>query len=282
MKKNNITNKTLYPRIKLQNAMNTTRNKLNKGKFNRESFEIVEEIIETDKIPEEFDNYTIIQLTDIHIGQWINKEILEGIIEIVNELNADLIVMTGDYVSYKTEEHLDELEEAFKKIKRHDAILSVLGNHDHWTDSDKVKKTLKNAGIINLENDVYSIERNDKRLQIAGADSTTYNKDNIDKIINKIDKEYPAIMLVHEPDFADITSKYDSFFLQLSGHSHGGQIEIPKIGTPVRGKNFKKYPSGRYEVNNMVQYTSRGVGTNAFWIRINCPPEITKITLKKI
>ncbi len=88
-------------------------------------------------------------------------------------------------------------------------------------------------------------------------------------------------MLAHEPDFADTTSQLEPFILQLSGHSHGGQIEIPKIGTPIRGKNFLKYPLGKYKVKNMIQYTSRGLGTNAFWFRINSSPEITKITLKR-
>ena len=87
-------------------------------------------------------------------------------------------------------------------------------------------------------------------------------------------------MLAHEPDFADTTSKLSQFILQLSGHSHGGQITLPHIGTPIRGKNFIKYPIGKYQIENLTQYTSRGVGTNAFWIRINCTPEITKITLK--
>ena len=59
-------------------------------------------------------------------------------------------------------------------------------------------------------------------------------------------------------------------------------MNIPKLGTPIRGKYFLKYPSGKYNVNDMIQYTSRGVGTNGFWLRINCPPEITKIILKKV
>jgi predicted MPP superfamily phosphohydrolase len=86
--------------------------------------------------------------------------------------------------------------------------------------------------------------------------------------------------LAHEPDFADISAKTNRFSLQLSGHSHGGQFVIPKLGTPFRGNGFWKYPLGRYQVKEMVLYTNRGIGTNAFWIRVNCAPEITVIDLQ--
>lgn len=271
-----------YARKKIQTAMNYTRNKLKKGKFNVDEFEVVSVEIESDKIDSAFDNYTIIQLTDIHLGQWITKEKLMGIVELINKENADLIVLTGDYVSYKVDDCLDDLEEALKHLKAEDAILSVLGNHDHWINPVKVKHSLERCNIINLENEVYTIYKDGSKLQIAGVDSITYDKDDINQVMERIDENSPAIMLAHEPDFADITSRYDPFILQLSGHSHGCQISIPKIGTPIRGKNFLKYPSGEYKVNEMIQYTSRGIGTNAFWLRINCPPEITKIILKKV
>ena len=148
-------------------------------------------------------------------------------------------------------------------------------------DAKKVKEALNNANIINLENDVYPLQKQNKTLQIAGVDSITLHKDDIEKVKEKLEKNTPAIMLAHEPDFADTTSKLPQFILQLSGHSHGGQITLPHIGTPIRGKNFIKYPIGKYQIENLTQYTSRGVGTNAFWIRINCTPEITKIPLTR-
>ena len=262
--------------------MNTTRNKLTKGKFDRNSFEIVPLNIKTDKISREFDNYKIVHITDIHIGQWITKDKLEGVTEIINDLHPDTIVLTGDYVSYQADEHLDDLNDCLKKLKAKDVKLSVLGNHDYWTKPDEIKEVLKKSDIINLENEVYTINKNKSKLQIAGIDCVTVGKDNIKQIEEKLDENIPAIMLAHEPDFADTTSKYNPFILQLSGHSHGGQLSVPLIRTPIRGKNFIKYPSGEYKVNNMIQYTNRGIGTNMFWFRINCPPEITEVMLKKV
>ena len=127
------------PKSIVQKAMNTTRNRLNKGKFDKDSFEVVPLIIETDKIDEEFDGYKLVHITDIHMGQWINKERLEGVIEIINKLKADTIVITGDYVSYQIDSHLGDLEYCLKKLKANDAILSVLGNHDYWTNPDAIK-----------------------------------------------------------------------------------------------------------------------------------------------
>lgn len=270
------------PKSIIQTVMNTTRNKLDKGEFNENSFEIVPLTIETKKIDKEFDGYKIVHITDIHLGQWITKERLEGVVNIVNNLNPDIIVLTGDYVSYQADKYLTDLEYCFSRLNAKDAILSVLGNHDYWTNPDSIKEVLKKSNIINLENEIYIIYKNDKKLQIAGIDCVTEGNDDIKKIEEQLDHIYPAIMLVHEPDFADKTCKLEPFILQLSGHSHGGQISVPKIRTPIRGKNFRKYPSGAYQVDEMIQYTNRGIGTNMFWFRINCPPEITEITLKKV
>ena len=267
---------------KLQNIMNITRDKFNRGYFKEEEFEIVPITIETNRIGNSFDNYKIVHISDIHLGQWINRTKLEGVIKVINALEADMIALTGDYVSYEAKKYLEELGECLNQLEAKDKIFSVLGNHDHWTMPKAISKKLENAGIINLVNNVYTLEKNEDKLQIAGVDSITLGKDDINKVIRKIDKNYPAIMLAHEPDFADTTSQYDSFILQLSGHSHGGQLTIPKLGSPIRGKNFLKYPSGAYEVNNMIQYTNRGLGSNAFWYRINCQSEITEITLKKV
>lgn len=274
--------KTDKPKSIIQKAMNKTRDRINKGNFNEDAFEIVPLIIETDKINEIFDDYKIVHITDIHLGQWITKEKLQGVVNIINGLKPDTIVVTGDYVSYEADEYLEDLEECLKKLKAKDVILSVLGNHDHWTNPDGIKRVLKNSNIINLENEIHVINKEDKKLQIAGIDSVTVGNDDIDKIEENLDYDSPAIMLVHEPDFADTTCKLEPFFLQLSGHSHGGQLSFPHIRTPIRGKNFRKYPKGSYCVDDMIQYTNSGIGTNMFWIRINCPPEITEIKLKKV
>ena len=245
--------------------------------FSTEYFDVVDVDIELDNLDFEFNNYKIINLTDIHIGQWLTPEYLEGVVDYVNTLNPDLITLTGDYVSYILKGYEKDLEKSFKKLKARDGKLAVLGNHDHWLGASEIRNILKKANIKDLSNDVYSI----KSLNIAGIDSYTVGADDLDSVLNKLPQKGANILLVHEPDFAKISSKTGKFGLQISGHSHGGQFIIPGTNiAPFRGPKSTKYPVGKYKVKNMIQYTSRGLGTNTFWMRINCKPEITLFHLK--
>ena len=250
-------------------------------KFDEKNIDLVEIDIELDKLGWNFHNFRILNLTDIHLGQWISPEYLDELVDYVNTLNMDLITLTGDYFSYNLEDYDKSLEKSFKKLKAKYGKFGVLGNHDHWMSSKKVREIFKNSGIVDLSNDVYTLEINGDFLNICGVDSCTVCADNLDKVLAKMKENTPSILLAHEPDFAKESSQTGKFDLQISGHSHGGQFIIPKFETtPLRGPDSRKYPVGLYKVRNMIQYTSKGLGTNSFRIRINCKPEITIITLK--
>ena len=250
-------------------------------KFNLKNIDLVEIDIELNDLSWSFNNFKILNLTDIHLGQWINPEYLDELIDYVNTLNVDLITLTGDYFSYVIEGYEKSLEDSFKKLHAPYGKVGVLGNHDHWMSSDKIRKIFKNSDIIDLSNDVITLKKDGDCLNICGVDSCTVCADNLDKVIAKMPKNIPSILLAHEPDFAKESSQTKLFDLQISGHSHGGQLIIPKVETtPFRGPNSTKYPVGLYKVGDMIQYTSKGLGTNSFRIRINCKPEITIITLK--
>ncbi|WP_407392361.1 metallophosphoesterase [Methanobrevibacter sp.] len=250
-------------------------------KFDEKNIDLVEIDIELDKLGWNFHNFRILNLTDIHLGQWISPEYLDELVDYVNTLNMDLITLTGDYFSYNLEDYDKSLEKSFKKLKAKYGKFGVLGNHDHWMSSKKVREIFKNSGIVDLSNDVYTLEINGDFLNICGVDSCTVCSDNLDKVLAKMKENTPSILLAHEPDFAKESSQTGKFDLQISGHSHGGQFIIPKFETtPLRGPDSRKYPVGLYKVRDMIQYTSKGLGTNSFRIRINCNPEITIITLK--
>lgn len=250
-------------------------------KFDSSKIEVVEIDITIDNLGWNFNNLRILNLTDIHLGQWINPEYLDKLIDYVNTLNVDLVTLTGDYFSYVTKGYEQSLQDSFKKIESKYGKFGVLGNHDHWMGSKKVRDIFTNSNVIDLSNDVYTLEKDGEFLNICGVDSCTVCADNLDKVLAKMKKETPSILLAHEPDFAKQSSQTNRFDLQISGHSHGGQFIIPKFETtPFRGPNSRKYPVGIYEVGNMIQYTSKGLGTNSFRLRVNCKPEITIITLK--
>ena len=262
----------------IQDAMTYT---LPDKKFNPENIDLVEIDIELDNLGWNFHNYRILNLTDIHLGQWINPEYLNDLIDYVNTLNYDLATLTGDYVSYNMDDYDISLKKSFKKLNAPDGKYGVLGNHDHWMGSEIIRNIFDESGIVDLSNDVVSLEKGDDKLNLAGVDSSTVCADNLDKVICELDSDCPTILLAHEPDFAQESSQTGKIDLQISGHSHGGQFIIPKFETtPFRGPNSTKYPVGIYKVKNMIQYTSKGLGTNSFRIRINCKPEITIITLK--
>ena len=262
----------------IQDAMTYT---LPNKKFSTDNIEVVEVNIELNNIGWNFHNYRILNLCDIHLGQWINPEYLNELIEYVNTLNYDLITLTGDYVSYVLDGYDTALTKSFKKLKAKDGKFGILGNHDHWMGADKIREIFKKSDITDLSNSVVLLEKGEDKINLAGVDSCTVCADNLDNVLAELNQPFPTILLAHEPDFALESSKTGKIDFQISGHSHGGQFIIPKVETtPFRGPNSTKYPVGLYKINNMVQYTSKGLGTNSFRIRINCKPEITIITLK--
>ena len=250
-------------------------------KFHPKKIDVVEVDIELDNLGWNFHNYRILNLCDIHLGQWINPEYLDDLIDYVNTLNYDIVTLTGDYVSYVIDEYDKALEKSLSHLEPREGKFGVLGNHDHWMGSDKIRRIFKRSDIVDLSNDVAILTKGDDKLNLAGVDSCTVCADNLDKVLAKLDNDYPTILLAHEPDFAQESSQTGKIDFQISGHSHGGQFIIPKFETtPFRGPNSTKYPVGLYKVKDMIQYTSKGLGTNSFRIRINCKPEISIITLK--
>ena len=261
----------------IQDAMTYS---LPEKKFSPSEIDLVEINITLPDLGKNFVNYRILNLTDVHLGQWVNPEYLSDLIDYVNTLNFDLATLTGDYFSYILDGYEDSLKDSFKKLKAKDGKFGVLGNHDHWMGAEKIRKLFKESDIVDLSNDVCVLSRGEDKLNLAGVDSSTVCADNLDKVLAKLD-DCPTVLLAHEPDFANESSQTGKIDLQISGHSHGGQFIIPKVETtPFRGPNSTKYPVGLYKIRDMMQYTSKGLGTNSFRIRINCNPEITIITLK--
>ncbi|MGI0479755.1 metallophosphoesterase [Geminocystis sp. CENA526] len=279
--------------------------------------------IKLPNLDSEFVGWKIVQISDIHINDWMTEKRLNNIVKLVNEQSPDIVVLTGDYfsqnitdvqrfdgtdISYRRQKSLSlvkrilnklgltnaEVEshsfekdqiiltKTLKKLNPKYKSISVLGNHDYATEVTLVEQALKDSNIVNLKNDIYTFQKNNANLTIAGVDSVTYGKNKLKPVLNKLPETGVNILLVHEPDFARRSSKVDRFQLQLSGHSHGGQVRIPFFGAPLLPPNGRIYVNGLYEVQNMFQYTNRGVGMAYPYIRFNCRPEITVFTLKKV
>jgi uncharacterized protein len=228
-------------------------------------------------LSKEFEGYKIVQLTDIHADRWMTEERLSRIVEAVNRQDPDLIALTGDYVTKASETYGPNLR-AFRNLKAKDGALAVLGNHDHWSDPKILVDILQEVGITVLHNEVKSIDRQGTQLNIAGVGDIWAQQQDLAKVISALPQQGAAIMLAHEPDYADETAPTKRFDLQLSGHSHGGQVHIPfmKRVLPPLGRI---YPAGQYQVGDMIQYTSRGIGVAGLRVRLNCRPEVTILRL---
>ncbi|MES0360744.1 MAG: metallophosphoesterase [Anaerolineales bacterium] len=248
-------------------------------KFNPNKITISDLPIELTNLPLEFNDYRIVQISDFHLGSWLDEQDLGQIIDIVNQLKPDLIAITGDFVNSNPGRYSPVLLQTLSKLFAKDAIVAVLGNHDHYSEPDIIRDVLRESNIIELNNRVYPIQRSSSYLYFAGVDDHLTKKDDLQNVLNQIPDESTAILLAHEPDYADISSMSGTFDIQLSGHSHGGQICLPYFGSLYLPRYGRKYSSGIYRINGMVLYTNRGLGTSWLPFRYNCPPEIAIFTL---
>jgi predicted MPP superfamily phosphohydrolase len=230
-------------------------------------------------LPPEFEGYRLVQISDFHIGTFIDRERLAEIVARVNAEEPDLVAITGDFVTYHPEQYADDLIGPLRRLRSRDGVLGILGNHDHWTDAAQVREIMARCGIADLSNTSRPICRGDARITFVGVDDYMAGESDLPRALAQVDPEGAAILLAHEPDFADISAKTGRFDLQLSGHTHGGQINLPKLGSLYLPRYGRKYPSGLYEVNHMQLYTTRGLGTAELQLRVNCPAEIAVFTL---
>lgn len=238
------------------------------------------------RLPRSFSGLRVVQISDLHYGGWMNAERLTEVIRMVRDQFPDLVTITGDFVmgydhlKQSVMEKLDELAGLLKTLSESIPTLGSLGNHDYWLDRTAVVNTLNKAGIRSLNNSVHTITRGDDMLHFAGVDDVLERHARMDFVLPLIPEKGCAVLLAHEPDYADVSARTGRFDLQLSGHSHGGQVVLPFIGPPILPYLGHKYPSGLYQVMDMYQYTNRGVGMTMPYVRLNCRPEITVFTLE--
>jgi predicted MPP superfamily phosphohydrolase len=227
-------------------------------------------------LPPAFEGYRIVQLTDLHLGRTVTQALIARAVDLALRLAPDLIVLTGDYVTGTLEE--EGLVAELSRLAAPDGVWATLGNHDHWTDASGVRRVLRRAGIRELQNAHTAVQRGEERLYVAGVDDIWEEKHDLAAALDDIPDNAVVILLAHEPDYADEVVPVGRVGLQLSGHSHGGQVRLPLVGAPIVPYLGQKYPYGLRQLGAMWLYTSRGVG-NLLPVRVNCRPEVAEITL---
>lgn len=224
------------------------------------------------------EGFTIAQLSDIHLQPYTKPGLVQQAVEMTNELQPDLVVLTGDYV-WRDQDAAFELAPILAGLNARHGVYSVLGNHDLWLDVNATVRAFEEAGLPMLINQGVEIVEGNGSFYLAGMDDGWSGQPDLNLTLEKAPPDIPIVLLLHEPDLVDETSQNPRIALQLSGHTHGGQVLIagrPPIFTPTLGK---KYSQGLFRVNDTWLYTNRGLGVISVPLRFNCPPEVTLLTL---
>ena len=239
--------------------------------------------IERVKIPlrrlsPEFDGFTLAQISDIHRGPYVDDAAVQAAVKAVNQLRPDAVMLTGDFVS-RDAALAEPCAQALGALRAPAGVYAILGNHDHWTNGGEVERALTAQSLTVLRNDAVPIERDGARLWIAGVDDVRQRRADLNRALRLVPADQAVILLAHEPDYADLAAQHP-IDLQLSGHSHGGQVRLPVFGPLILPYLGRKYPHGLYQIGALQLYTNRGLGVVAPPVRFNCPPEITLFTLR--
>ena len=269
-----------------------------KGRYR---YRVISHTLEFEDLPDEFDGFTIAQISDIHSGSFDNQEKVEYGVQMVNELGADAIMFTGDMVNNIATE-AEPWIDTFKKLSGKNGVFSILGNHDYgdyWRfpsaqakvdNLNRLKEIHAEMGMDLLLNESRYFERGNERLYLAGVENWGLppfpQYGDLQTALNGIPNDAFTIMLSHDPSHFDAEVKQHSkkVHLTLSGHTHGMQfgIEIPGWikWSPVKFK-YPKWAGLYPEPDGQVLHVNRGFGFLAFPGRVGMWPEITHITLRK-
>jgi uncharacterized protein len=228
------------------------------------------------RLPPSLDGLRIVLMSDFHLFPFTSADLIQQAIRQASTLQPDLALFAGDFV-YSEAEAAYELSPILAQLNPRLGSFAVFGNHDHVKGAGTVQNALARSGIEMLNNRGIILSG----FYLAGMDSMAAGSPDVRAAFAAHRGNTPTLVLAHEPDTIDYYSQQAPIDLQLSGHSHGGQIRLPGIGPVILPLWGRRYPRGLYQANDSRLFTSQGIGTVDLPVRINCPPEIAEITLTR-
>jgi hypothetical protein len=258
------------------------------GTHARHEFQVTNRTFALPELPDSFIGLRMVQMSDIHLEEYTEPWFLEEMVRQVNALNPEVVLLTGDFVSrgplpervaWNAAGVCAEVLSTLKAPHRY----AVLGNHDVAVGANHVIAPLEAHGIPVLVDSFVQIQRGPDILWLCGTDDAGTRHPDLNLTIPAFAKQ-PVILMCHEPDYADHVVKHPRFpliDLMLSGHTHGGQVRLPVIGPLILPPMGKKYVEGVFHLGHMQLFVNRGIGTVGLPFRLNCPPELTHITLAR-
>jgi len=224
------------------------------------------------------EGFRIVQLSDIHLAPLTKLELIQKAVIKTNRLKPDLIVLTGDYIWLDVEAIFD-LAPVLAQLDAKYGVVSIIGNHDIWEGLDIVKVGFREARLPLYANQGIPLQIGKGNLHIACLDDAWSGTPDLNIAMQNWVPDSPVVLLLHEPDPADFYSLDERISIQLSGHTHGGQVRLPGIGALILPHLGKKYDYRLYRVHDMWLYTNPGIGVINEPVRFHCPAEITEIIL---
>lgn len=250
------------------------------GEQNALQFVVRENPVPFPNLPDAFDGFRILHLSDIHIDGYPGFG--SHIAKTVSELKFDLCVVTGDFRIWDTGRYLhivEELQALVPALQCRYGVYGILGNHDFI----EMAPMIESAGIPLLLNENISLKINKSQLWLVGLDDAHfYGEHDFNKALKNVPANAARVLLAHSPELIPEAAEL-GFGLYLTGHTHAGQMCLPGGIAILRNARCKsKYMAGRWDFDSMQGYTSAGVGCSGVFARFYCPPEIVVHTLKRV
>jgi uncharacterized protein len=239
-------------------------------------------------LPAAFEGFRVAQLSDLHVGPKLCASYLDEAIDRVLAEKPDLIALTGDFI-HKGFRHVRRAAASVARLRAPHGVFAVLGNHDfsvrnalglrrHRHLHQAVAEALSGVGARVLRNETVPLIRGDARVDLVGVDDLWSRVCDLDAALGDADASRPRLMLAHNPRTIEHLAgrRCD---LMLSGHTHGGQVNLPKFGRVTLGKKTRRFAAGLYQHADTMLYVNKGVGFG--WrFRFGVRPEIAVLTLR--
>lgn len=231
-------------------------------------------------LPGRFENFRITQLTDIHLSKILGIGEVRRAISVAQQTKPDMFVLTGDYATtYRR--YIEPCADALSQLSAPEGVWAVLGNHDHYTDPELTTRALERNRIVVLNNRNSTIKRGPDAIQLSGIDDWTWNATDWSSALRGLKNEVPTVLLSHQPGVLEF-EQVQNVSLILSGHTHGGQINLPWIGTPARfATKDLRYAQGHFKYGEVQLYVASGTGVIGLPVRFGVRPEIAVLRLKR-
>ena len=252
--------------------------------------EITEYYVTSSRIPDSFDGFEIAQISDLHNAEFGDKN--KDLLVLLSQIEPNVIVLTGDLIDSRQTDTEIALDFAGKAVQIA-PVYYVTGNHEaRVQEYAQLKMGLTEAGVIVLENQKVHLNKDGERITLMGIHDPSFRTDYLfgdaesvsRQAITSLQNESDGltVLLSHRPELFDIYVDA-GIDLVFSGHAHGGQFRIPFVGGLVAPNQgfFPEYDAGRFDEENTTMIVSRGVGNSFIPFRINNPPEIVVVELKR-